>query len=647
MKVCSESRRIGPSTAAVFRRRRGAAPWLVAVCLLAGAALWSQEALRAEVAIESQDLFVGEPAVFQITVNASNDIAAPDITAAAADFTVEVLGPRSNSSTQVSIVNGQVTRSVRHETILAYRLTPRRAGLLQIAAMTVRAGGREAITQAVPVRVRPADQGAAHEGMALRMDLSRDTVTVGEPVTVTWTWSISNEVRGFEFALPLFELPDVDLPKVEPVLDPQRRDRYVGIRAPDGRQLVALQTARRSPAGQTIDIVFSQVLIPRQPGQITLPGSTVVCEVFAPNATPGRRRGPFSNPLFDDPFMRQGSYRRAAVASNAPVLTVKPLPEAGRPADFAGHVGAYRLRVTAEPTEVNVGDPITLTLELSGPEFLEPVPGPDLEHHEDLARDFRISPPEPGLVEDGRKVFKRILRARHADVTRIPALRLPYFDTAAEAYRVAESEPIPVTVRAVRVVTAMDAEGATATASDAGRRLQAWSRGIAANYEDLAALTDQHVGPEAWLHSPLWAASWAVPPLLWALALTGATAHRRRHADPAARRARQAVAQARRALRAAAVSDDAAPTRILEALREYLGAKLRLSSGALVFGDVEEPLRQRGVSADDRQALKALFTACEAGRYAAGLGAETTSAAELAASARRLLESMERTLNGC
>ena len=637
MKVCSESR----------CRRHGAARWLWAAFLLAGAALWSQDALRADVAIESQDIFVGEPVIFQITVNANDGIAAPDVAAAAPDFTVEVLGPRSNSSTQVTIVNGQITRAVRRETILAYRLTPKRAGLLQIASMAVTAGGGQARTHAVPVRVRAADDNAATVGMALRMDLSRDTITVGEPVTVTWTWSIANEVRGFEFALPLFELSDVDLPKVEPVLDPQRRDRYLGIRTPDGRQLVALQTARRTPAGQAIDVVFSQVLIPRQPGRITLPKSTVVCEVFAPTATPGRRRGPFSNPLFDDLSMRQGSYRRAAITSNEPVLTVKALPEAGRPADFAGHVGAYHMRVTAEPTEVNVGDPITLTLELFGPEFLDTVPGPDLEHHEDLARDFRISPPEPGLVEDGRKVFKRILRARHADVTRIPPLRLPYFDTATAAYRVAESEPIPLTVRAVRVVTAMDAEGATATASDAGRRLQAWSRGIAANYEDLAALTDQHVGPEAWLHSPLWAASWAVPPLLWALALTGAAAHRRRHADPAARRARQAAARARRALHAAATAGEAAPARLLEALRDYLGAKLRLSSGALVFGDVEEPLRQRGLAPDDLQALKTLFTTCEAGRYAAGLGADAASTAELAATARRLVDTMERTLNGC
>ena len=116
----------------------------------------------------------------------------------------------------------------------------------------------------------------------------------------------------------------------------------------------------------------------------------------------------------------------------------------------------------------------------------------------------------------------------------------------------------------------------------------------------------------------------------------------------AARRARQAAARARRALHAAATATgEAAPTRLLEALRDYLGAKLRLSSGALVFGDVEEPLRQRGLAPDDLQALKTLFTTCEAGRYAAGLGADAASTAELAATARRLVDTMERTLNGC
>lgn len=625
--------------------RRLTGRWLC-LALLAALPGWAQDLLRAEVAIESQDLFVGQPVVFQITVAGADDPAPPDIAAVAPDFAVQYLGPRANNSTQISIVNGRMNRVVTRETILSYRLTPRRAGNLQIPALTVTAGGRQAMTRSVPVRVREPDSGPGGGAMSLRMELSHDTVTVGEPVTVTWTWTINSEVRGFDFTLPLFELGNVDLPKVEPVIDPQLRDRYLGIRLPDGRQLVALQTQRRTPAGTAVEVTFSQVLIPRQAGTLVLPKSTVVCEMLSAVSAPRRRPGPFGDPFFDDAFGQRGTYRRVATASNEPTLTVKPLPEPGRPADFAGHVGSYALRVTAEPTDVSVGDPITLTIELSGPEYLDKVDGPDLDRDEELNRSFRLSPPEPGVVEGRTKVFKRILRAKAAEVTRIPPLRLPYFDTTAQEYRVAESAAIPLTVKAVKVVTAMDAQGSSAPVSEAGRRLQAWSRGIAANYEDLGALADQHLGIDAWLLSPARGAALALPPLVWAVTLAAVTAVRRRNADPASRRARQALARARRQLRRVAAAGPEAPARVLEALREYLGAKLRQSSGALVFGDVEGPLRERGVAAADLEALKELFVACEAGRYAGGLGAAGRSGAELAEAARRLLAAMDGKING-
>jgi len=609
---------------------------------------WAQDLLKAEVAIESQDVFVGQPIMFQITVTGADQPQAPDLAAVAPDFAVQYLGPRANNSTQISIVNGRMSRTVTVETILMYRLTPKRAGDLQIPALTVTAGGHQAMTPPVPVRAREPDSpGQATGGIALRMELSRDTVTVGEPVTVTWTWTVSSEVRGFDFSLPLFEMAGVDLPKIEPVIDPQLRDRYVGIRIPDGRQLVALQTARRTPTGSAVDVVFSQVLIPRQAGNLVLPKSTVVCEVLVPTTTPRRRNSPFGNPFFDDDvFGQRGTYRRAAVVSNEPTLTVKPLPAAGQPADFAGHVGSYRMQVTAEPTEVNVGDPITLTITLAGPEYLDPVEGPDLERNEELNRSFRLSPAEPGVLDGRAKVFKRILRAKTADVTRIPPLRLPYFDSAAQEYRVAESPAIPLSVKAVKVVTALDAQGNSAPVAEAGRKLQAWSRGIAANCEDLGALTDQHVGPDAWLRSPTWGAALALPPLLWAVTLAVATTVRRRNADPAARRSRQALARARRQLKGAAGAGPEAPARVLEALREYFGAKLRQSSGALVFRDVEGALRERGVAAADLQAIRELFEVCEAGRYAGGLGAAGRTGTELAESARQCLAAIDGKMNG-
>lgn len=627
-------------------RARGAtwAAWVLLASLLSARLAAAEELLQAQVAIESQDLFVGQVVTFQITVSGGAEPQPPDLAAAAPDFTVQYGGARANNSTQISVVNGRMSKVVTRATVLTYQLTPKRAGQLVIPAVAVQAGGKQALTQAVPVRVREPETAPPGGEVSLRMELARDTVCVGEPVVVNWTWTVAAEVRGFDFQLPLFELPGFDFPKLETELDPQLRDRYLGIRVPDGRQLVALQTPRRTATGGATEVTFSQVIIPQQAGTFTLPKSTVVCDVASNTPAPRRRSGAFADPFFGDPFgQRDRALRRLSVVSGEPSLTVRALPETGKPVGFAGHVGRYELRARAEPTEVSVGDPITLTLELSGPDYLQTVNGPDLDSQEDVTRSFRLSPVEPGVSDGRTKVFKRVLRAKSADVTAIPPLRLPYYDTAAQAYRVAESAAIPLTVKAAKMVTAMDAQGNSAPTATAGRQLQASGRGIAANYEDSGVLDDQYVGLDTWVRSPPWAAALALPPLLFAATLAGALGIRRRYADPAAARARRARAQARQQLQRAGTAPEA-HAHVLEALREYLGAKLRLTSGALLFSDVEALLREQGVDDADRAILKDLFQACEAGRYAGGGTAAGQSGADLATAAQRILDALEKKL---
>src|SRR6516162_9933180 len=45
---------------------------------------------------------------------------------------------------------------------------------------------------------------------------------------------------------------------------------------------------------------------------------------------------------------------------------VEEPPVAGRPADFSGLVGFFRISTSASPTEVRVEDPLTLTVRITG-----------------------------------------------------------------------------------------------------------------------------------------------------------------------------------------------------------------------------------------------------------------------------------------
>jgi hypothetical protein len=286
-----------------------------------------------------------------------------------------------------------------------------------------------------------------------------------------------------------------------------------------------------------------------------------------------------------------------------------------------------------------VGDPITLNVELSGPAYLDHVALPPLTGQPALARDFRI--PEEmaeGKVAGGHKVFTQTLRALRSDVTEIPAIELPYFDTESGAYRTARSEPIPLKVSEARIVTAADAEGVEPPPA-AGGSLEAWTRGIAHNYEDAGLLVDQSRGPDAWVRSTFWVAFLAAPPGAYVVLLTGAIWVRRRRSDPSAARRRRAFSRAARVLRRA----DGSEERILDALRQYFSDKFSFPGAAVTVADVRDRLTARGLDDETTRRVEQLFETCEAGRYA-GHALSGTDRAALAGDALKLLGLVERGL---
>lgn len=604
----------------------------------AGAAGSAAEPLTAQAAVERADVFVGEPFTLQIRVSGSDKPDPPDLSDLQG-VTVEERGGQQNTSHSVSIVNGRFSREVRRGYTFSYRITAQRAGMLVIPPLTVTAEGRQARTEAVRLTVR---EPAETEGFKLRQELSRPDVYVGEPVELTVTWYLGADVRRFEFSVPVLQSDAVH------VADPP------GAGTPDGEQYrvalpggeaVAVKGRGRLDGKEYTTLQFRKVLIPKRAGRLELEPATVACETLI-----GYRdaASPFDS-FFDRDFFgdglfsrRRGVYRQAVVPSNAEALEVRDLPAKGRPGGFAGHVGPYRIEAQAEPTQVNVGDPIALKVVLSGPLHLDHVRLPPLNRQAALARDFRVPAEAPeGRTEGRARIFTQTVRALRADVERIPPLELPYFDTDSGEYRVARSQPIALTVHAARVVTAQDAEGLE-PAGPAGSAVEPWTRGIAHNYEGPGLLVDRQWGPERWADSAAWRFALAAPPLAYLVLLAASGAVRRRRADPQARRARRAYAEFCRTLKRASTQDAGRAKGIAaDALRTYLGGKLRRPAGALLYADVEAPLRKAGVSGDVLQRLGRLFAHCEAERYA---GQSTMSSGELLQEARALAAVLEETL---
>ena len=602
--------------------------------LLAGAA-HGAVTLTAQALVEQQHVYVGAPFAFQVRVSGSESPEKPDLSGLTG-FRVEEMGGSQNSNQSVTIVNGRMNRVVERGYIFNYRLTAAQEGTFTIPAITVRAEGQTARTQPIQMRAIPP---AESEDFKLRISLSESQAYVGQPVTMRVTWYVGKNVRDFNFSVPVLEDKRFDV--IEQPVQPDP-DKHVRIPV-DGGQIIAEKGRGELDGRDFLTVSFERILIPKQGGSITLPQATVSGQAIKGYQ---RRRGGFDS-FFDDDvfgFGREAVYEAFVVPSNRPSLRVLDLPPAGRPDNFSGLVGDYQISASAAPADVAVGDPITVTIRVSGPGYLGRVQLPPLNEQPLLARDFKI-PDEmaSGQVRGAGKEFTQTFRALDSDVVAIPPIELSFFDPKSGRYETAHTEPIPLHVEGARVVTARDAEGFDESGA-VQSEIKSAEGGIAFNYESPDVLVNQAAGPAAWLRSPGWIVGLSLPPLVY-LGLLGFTLYGRwRESDPAARRSRQALKSLSKSMAALKPADtDEYYAGVLDALRQYLGGKLGVRAASLTFADVKPALESRGAGEATVERLRQVFDRCEAGRYA-GAAFGSADPSELVMSVTEIARKLEESL---
>ena len=616
--------------------------------------------LSARAAVQSQRVYVGQHFVLQVQVQGTDQPDPVDISPLEADFAVTEAGGSSSNSTSVSIVNGRMTQQVRRGYNFNYRLAARRAGNLRIPSLTVTANGQSASTQPITLAVQPPQE---NDDFKLRLELSGARAYVGQPVTLTATWYIGRKVENFGFTMPLldderFEIRDL---AADTALRGQGGNDVMEIRLGD-RTAIARQ-GQGQIDGRTYTVLrFRKLLVPRESGRIQIAAATVTFD--APR--PGQAR---SRSLFDDffgggdlfgAFGGRPVMKTLAIPSNRPRLDVLDLPSTGRPASFNGWIGRFEIEAQAQPTAVDVGEPITLSLKVKGTGMPLSSRPPRLDQQPALTSDFQV-PREIGAGEEqgGSWEFTQTLRAKHDRVAEIPEIELPYFDPEAGEYRIARSEPIPLEVAAARIVTAEDAEGVGNVPSQF--TVESTDEGIAHNYVDSSALEPMDYGAGSWIRAlgpaPLAFAILLVPPIAF-LALVVVRSGRR-YGGGLRWRSRSAYSHWRKS--AANVHPDrmAGPdvaAAILLAIREYLGIRLAGSSSAAAAwtsNDAERMLRQlvqsgkaKGTIVEDAglTALRDVFERCEAGSYAGGGAQDADWGKRLLSDAQATVDGIEESL---
>jgi hypothetical protein len=367
--------------------------------------------------------------------------------------------------------------------------------------------------------------------------------------------------------------------------------------------------------GETYQVVhFQTTVVPLRSGALTLGPANLQLNVLS-----RRRNSLFNDPFFqnffqDDPFSTER--RPMQLHSDPIVMTVLPLPEEGKPAGFSGAVGRFTLQVSAAPTEVTAGDPITLRMMLNGSGNVGEAEPPQLVN----TNGFRTYETHPGKSESGgpgsttiAKSFEQVLIPNDAHVRAVPAVVFSYFDPQTRRYETARTDPIALVVRPPQ----NPARQEVFAAGTPGQHVAPEEK----LGHDIVYIKDDPGGlsPRAdhWYGSPFFWLWQPVPLLLFVAAVWYDRRRQRLSGDVRYARFSRAGRQAHRGLataeKALANGESAAfYDAVSRTMQEYLSAKLDLPPGAIDA----DAVASRGVPADSVQHIAEVFATCEQIRFA-------------------------------
>lgn len=581
------------------------------VILLVAVLAHAASAADVSFTVTPRETTMGGSVMMRITVTNGDEIGAVSLKSTPEVELAEVPGRQSMKSSQW--INGRLTSESK--VTLSVMVTPLVQGTVSIPPVSITVDGVEHKSPIIPIAVGKSDIA---EVLQVLVTSPRSTTYVGEPLELVLRIAI-RPYRSQEFGVTLSEsdmwnLVDADRSSWGIFSQAMREMSQRGQRPAGREELLA------GAAWYVYDIPAR--IWPTRPG---LPDAGDIRLHWRYPAALTAQRG-----FFGGRELAIASTRNISAAATVEGIEVLPLPDEGRPASFTGAVGNFALKASARPLKVAVGDPITLTVDitdLSGNADMDaiqpPAIGPDT-----MGGDFRIpSAPLAGTVNGSTKTFTQTVRPTRTGVEAIPPLEFSWFDPVLRTYRSAQTQPIAISVAPAELLATDAVVGAPKAAAprDTLTRLEG---GVGANVAASPSLVaDRGVLVPAAVAIPLL----ALPPLACAGAAIAIRRRERMLANPNAVRARDAARRAREQMR----DGDAA-----QALSNYIAAKVHRPDGTMTRRELSRCIADAGGSDALVAEVDEVAEAGERARFAPQSAADRDAARERADAAIRKLESL-------
>jgi hypothetical protein len=309
-------------------------------------------------------------------------------------------------------------------------------------------------------------------------------------------------------------------------------------------------------------------------------------------------------------------------------------PVAGRPDNFTGAIGSYRVETRAQPTQLRAEDALLFTVRITGTGSLENVPRPDLRRETAFIKRFQVDNLGDRYLSAARaREFDYRLRPRNATVTAIPPVSFVFFRPGAvpaeKGYETTYAPAIRLSVKPRDAVKPDDVQGA-AVADD----IPASVRKLVVS-ADVLRRDRLNLFPSALQILLLVIAPFVACGLWYAIWRRAYPDGRHRTRQRRSRAARRAIKSLRNLDR---LDSSSQLVRTEAALVDYLCERTDLGPADPTPREVAAHMQHIGVSTDLAQDVAAFFKACDTARFAPSLPLEERN---WSAQALRLILALE------
>ena len=542
---------------------------------------------------------------YTVTTQKVKDFRAPSIKG----FDV-LMGPSRSEQSSTQIVNGSVSST--SSITFTYILMANTAGEFTVPGASIVAEGNQMISNSVKIKVLPQDQNhnssRRNNDNSSSIQPSSNASVSSQDLFITATASKTNvyEQEAFVLTYKIYtresnlQLNNAKLPD------------FKGFHS---QEIEMTTNARWTPehykGRNYYTTVYRQfVLFPQQSGKLFIEPAQFQMTVNKPVQS----ADPF------DAFFNGGNNVieiKKPITTPKIAINVNPLP-AGKPTNFLGGVGEFNISSSINSKELKTNDAITIKLVISGTGNLKLISNPEIKFPDDFEVydpkvDNQVRLTKEGLT--GNKVIEYLAIPRHAGTYKIPGVSFSYFDIRSKSYKTLNTEDYVINVE-------KGAGNADQVIANFTNKEDLKVLGEDIRYIKQNEVTFQPKGSFFYGSMSYWL-FYIIPALAFILFFIIYRKQAAENANVAKMRTKKAnkVAIKRMKLAGKLLSEnkkDAFYDEVLKALWGYISDKLNIPVSRLSKDNIEEKLRNHGVSEELIKEFLNALNDCEFARFAPG-----------------------------